>query len=71
MAAKSDTFQAYQGFESWLQTQHGVSVKRLRSDRGGEYLSDDFTRHLKSKDTERKLTTHDTPEHNGVAERLN
>ena len=27
MAAKSDTFQGYRGFESWLQTQHGVSVK--------------------------------------------
>ena len=46
-------------------------MKRLHSDRGGEYLSDDFTCHLKSKGTEQKLTTHNTPEHNGVAERLN
>ena len=71
MAAKSDTFQAYLEHESWLKTQHGMSVKQLRSDRGGEYLSNKFTHHLKTSGTERKLTTHDTPEHNGVAERLN
>ena len=46
-------------------------MKQLHSDRGGEYLSDDFTHHLKSKSTEWKLITHNTPEHNGVAERLN
>ena len=69
--AKSDAFSAYLEFESWLKTQHGASVKRLRSDRGGEYLSDEFSRHLKHNGTERKLTTHDTPEHNGVAEQLN
>ena len=46
-------------------------MKQLCSDRGGEYLSDDFTCHLKSKGTKQKLTTHDTPEHNGVAECLN
>ena len=71
MAVKSNTFQAYRGFESWLQMQHGVSIKQLCSDCGGEYLSDDFTCHLKLKGTEWKLTTHNTLEHNGVAERLN
>ena len=46
-------------------------MKQLCSDCGREYLSDDFTCHLKSKGTEWKLTTHNTPEHNGVAECLN
>ena len=71
MAAKSDTFQAYQELKSWLRTQHGTSIKCLCSDRGGEYLSDNFTHHLKTNGTECKLTTHDTPEYNGVAECLN
>ena len=31
MYAKSDVFSAYLEFESWLKTQHGTSVKRLRS----------------------------------------
>ena len=71
MFAKSDTFSAYLEYESWLKTQHGAAIKRLRSDRGGEYLSDEFSCHLKCNGTEWKLTTHDTPEHNGVAEQLN
>jgi hypothetical protein len=68
---KDDTFDAYLEYEAWADTQHGAKIKRLRSDRGGEYLSTEFTNHLKSKGTERRLTTHDTPEHNGVAESLN
>ena len=46
-------------------------MKCLRSDRGGEYLSDEFSAYLKAAGTTRKLTVHDTPEHNGVSERLN
>ena len=68
---KDDTFDAYIEFEAWADTQHGAKIKRLRSDRGGEYLSTEFSNHLKSKGTERRLTMHDTPEHNGVAESLN
>ena len=56
---------------AWLSTQYNAKVKCLRSDRGGEYLSDEFVKHLKKAGTTRKLTVHDTPEHNGIAERLN
>ena len=69
--AKSDTFDSYQAFEAWLSTQFNIKVKHLRSDHGGEYLSTEFTKYLKSKGTERWVTVHNTPEHNGVAERLN
>jgi hypothetical protein len=34
-------------------------------------MDKEFILHLKSKGTEQKLTVHDTPEHNGVAERRN
>ena len=68
---KSDTFDSYLAYEAWLSTQHNTKIKRLRSDRGGEYMSEEFTKYLKSKDTERRVTVHDMPEHNGVAERLN
>ena len=66
MFAKSDTFSAYLEYKSWLKTQHGAAVKHLHSDHRGEYLSGKFSCHLKCNETERKLTTHDTPEHNGV-----
>jgi len=71
LRSKDETFDAYKKFEAWVNTQFDTKVKRLRSDRGGEFTSEEFTRHLASKGTERKLTVHDTPEHNGVAERLN
>ena len=68
---KDETFESYKHFEAWAATQYNVKIKRLRSDRGGEYLDQDFTAHLQAQGTERRLTTHDTPEHNGVAEALN
>ena len=49
----------------------GVPIKALRTDRGGEYLSEEFQQHLKAASTEHRLTMHDTPTQNGVAERLN
>lgn len=36
---KSEAFTAYQQFEAWCRTQHGVAVKALHSDRGREYHS--------------------------------
>lgn len=68
---KSDVFGAYKRFEAWLETQFGARIKVLRSDRGGEYTSDEFQAYLKSRGTETRLTVHDTPQHNGVAERRN
>ena len=69
--AKSDMFDSYQAFEAWLLTQFNTKVKHLRSDHSGEYLSAEFTKYLKSKGTERWMTVHDTPEHNGITKRLN
>jgi transposase InsO family protein len=68
---KSDTLTAYKAYANWAQTQHGVAIKRLRSDRGGEFTGNEFTKFLQEQGTERRLTTHDTPQHNGVAEALN
>jgi hypothetical protein len=68
---KSETFDSYKNCEALYNTQHDVKIQLLQSDRGGEFLDDDFTDHLSSHGTIRRLTTHDTPEHNGVAERLN
>ena len=68
---KDETFESYKAYEAWLLNQYGARIKCLRSDRGGEFRSDEFTDHLKKAGTVRKLVVHDTPEHNGVAERLN
>jgi transposase InsO family protein len=71
LRTKDETFAAYKSFAAWAKTQHGVSIKRFRSDRGGEFTGHDFDLFLREQGTERRLTTHDTPQHNGIAESLN
>jgi hypothetical protein len=71
LESKSDVFNAYKRFEAWCETQFGVRIKVLHSDRGGEYTGNEFQDYLKSRGTEIQLTVHDTPQHNGVAERRN
>ena len=71
LRTKDQTFDAYISYEAWLNTQQGIQIKKLRSDRGGEYLSAEFSDHLAKAGTVRQLTVHDTPEYNGVSERLN
>jgi hypothetical protein len=71
LRTKDQTFGTYKSFAAWVQTQHGTQIKRLRSDRGGEFTSNEFTAFLRQQGTERRLTTADTPQHNGVAESLN
>ena len=68
---KDEAFDSYRVYEAWLSTQYKVRIKCLNSDRGGEYMSKEFSDHLKKAGTTRRLTVHDTPEHNGVAERGN
>jgi hypothetical protein len=68
---KSDAFASYTDYEAWCDTHLDARVKTLHSDCGGEYLGKEFTLYLKSKGTTQKLTVHDTPQHNGIAERHN
>ena len=51
--------------------QFGRDIKRLQSDRGGEYTGNEFTQHLREHGTTRQLTVHDSPPSNGIAERCN
>ena len=48
-----------------------MQVGKLRTDNGGEYLSQEFQDYLKSKGIQHELTVPHTPEQNGVAERMN
>ena len=54
-----------------MSRQWNVCIKTLVSDRGGEYTSKEFEDYLSRKGIKHRLTIHDTPEQNGVAERLN
>ncbi|KAJ3017757.1 hypothetical protein NUW54_g512 [Trametes sanguinea] len=72
MRNKSDTFAKYRVYEAWVKVHRGVAaIGELQSDRGGEYLGNDFSAYLESQGTIQRLTVHDPPQQNGKAERLN
>ncbi|THG92498.1 hypothetical protein EW026_g8418 [Hermanssonia centrifuga] len=50
MRTKDEVFHHYQSFEALMETQYGTKVKILHSDRGGEYLSTEFSNHLAKRD---------------------
>ena len=60
-----------QGIRGIAEDSAWQSDQATQSDRGGEFLSNEFTNHLKKNGTLQSLTVHDTPEENGIAERLN
>ena len=48
MRHKSETFEKFKEFQNEVENQLGKTIKLLRSDRGGEYMSQEFDDHLKS-----------------------
>ena len=54
-----------------LEGELGVSLKKFRSDGGGEYVSKRFLEFCKSRGIDKQLTMPYTPQQNGVAERMN
>jgi hypothetical protein len=69
---KSEALSALKDYETELRCQTpGAKIKKLHSDRGGEYLSMEFDRYLKDQGIKRQLTVHHSPQQNDVAEHLN
>ncbi|GJU92850.1 retrotransposon protein, putative, ty1-copia subclass [Tanacetum coccineum] len=68
---KHEVFETFKVFQKEVENQLGKTIKSLRSDRGGEYMSQEFLDHLK----EHGIISHRTPpykpQHNGVSERRN
>ncbi|GKA45921.1 retrotransposon protein, putative, ty1-copia subclass [Tanacetum coccineum] len=54
-----------------VENQLGKTIKALRSDQGGEYISQEFKDYLKACGIVQKLTSSYTPQHNGVSKRRN
>ena len=47
MKHKYETFEMFKIFKNEVQNQLGKNIKTLRSDRGGKYLSQEFTDYLR------------------------
>src|SRR6266568_671905 len=68
---KDEAFKAYKEYEAWCHMQQNAQIKVLHSDRGGKYMGAEFVNYLKAQGMEQRLTMHDTPAHNGIAEHRN
>ena len=71
MKNKSEAFEKFKEFKNEVEKQTGKSIKALRSDRGGEYLSNEFIDYLKQEGIVSSLAPPGTPQLNGVSERRN
>jgi hypothetical protein len=72
LRTKDEALDSYKSFEAWATTQlHCKAIKVLCSNRRGEYLSKAFDMHLAAAGMACRLTPHDTPQFNGIAECLN
>ncbi|GJY74018.1 retrotransposon protein, putative, ty1-copia subclass [Tanacetum coccineum] len=68
---KHEVFEMFKTFQNEVENQLGKTIKALQSDQGGEYLSQEFLDHLKSRGIISQLTPPYMPQHNGVSERRN
>ena len=55
----------------WWKNETGVKIKKLRSDNGGEYEDTTFKTFCYEHGIKMERTVLGTPQHNGVAERMN
>ncbi|GJT11979.1 retrotransposon protein, putative, ty1-copia subclass [Tanacetum coccineum] len=68
---KHEVFETFKVFKNEAENQLGKTIKALRSDRGGEYISQEFKDYLKACGIVQQLTPPYTPQPNGMFERRN
>jgi Reverse transcriptase (RNA-dependent DNA polymerase)/gag-polypeptide of LTR copia-type/Integrase core domain/GAG-pre-integrase domain len=68
---KSEAYEVFKKFKAMAENQCDCKIKILRSDRGGEFISNKFIKFCEENGIRRQLTTAYTPQQNGIAERKN
>ncbi|GKA10686.1 retrovirus-related pol polyprotein from transposon TNT 1-94 [Tanacetum coccineum] len=71
LTEKSETFYYFKCFKKLVEKETGLPIKCLRTDRGGEFNSDEFKEMCRENGIQRQLTAAYTPQQNGVSERKN
>lgn len=71
LAFKGEPFECFKRFKALVEKETGFSLKCLRSDRGGEFTSQEFKDFCEKEGIKRQLIVAYTPQQNGVAERRN
>lgn len=68
---KSDAFECFQDFKAKVECQTGHKLQCLRTDNGGEFVSNSFNDYCRSLGISRQFTVPYSSAQNGVAERRN
>ena len=68
---KSEALEQFKRFKSMAKAEKEVKIKCVRSDRGGEFTSDEFKSLCDKSGIKKQLTAPYTPQQNGVVERKN
>ena len=68
---KSEVFSVFKEWKAFVKKSSGHRVRKIRSDNGGEYVSNEFEEYLKREGVKHELTVPKNPEQNGVSERMN
>ena len=68
---KSDAFQMFKWYLARVEKEIGKNMKCSRSDRGGEFTSNEFEMFYNDKGIKRKTSTPRTPPQNGISKRRN
>lgn len=71
MQSKAETLDKFMEFRKQIKTQFQVKIKRIHSDRGGEFTSKAFAKYCAEHGINHTMTPPNTPQLNGVAERYN
>lgn len=71
MKHKNESFEKFKDWKVLIENQVGKKIKRLRTDNGLEFCSNEFDRFCKDEGIARHHTVRHTPQQNGVAERMN
>ncbi|CAJ2647282.1 unnamed protein product [Trifolium pratense] len=68
---KASAFESFKRFKAVAEKESGCQILSLRTDRGGEFMSEAFNKYCTEQGIKRQLTTAYTPQQNGVSERKN
>ena len=71
LKSKDQVFQTFKEFHAMVERETGRTLKCLRNNNGGEYTSNEFRGYCSKHDIRHIKTVPSTPQHNGVAERMN
>lgn len=71
MNEKSLALECFKQFKASVEKENGATIGTLRTDRGGEFTSQEFDKICGDNGIKRQLTASYTPRQNGVAKRKN